>query len=143
MLVIAQRVLTEHGEDVNTFLHLHGPRNDWQWELPADIPNRTPGKPVLEEIRIRGRGRIRSYLDVAVPDGTAPEELLWARTAVFSLVRIGGRVPLMVGAGPFYAQFELEPNLEEAWQQELEILTAAVFSLAQRHATVSQLPQHG
>lgn len=78
MFLVAQRVATPAGEGINAFYHEHGDRPEWVWEPPSGIPDRDPGKIVNQTLQVQGRGRVRSYLEIAAPYGTPARQLYWA-----------------------------------------------------------------
>ncbi len=60
---------SETGESgINAFLHIHG--HDFAWPTePWQLPDTDPGVQVWDHVDVRpGGNRVRSYLDVAMPN---------------------------------------------------------------------------
>lgn len=127
MLIVAQHVVTAEQDGINTYYHEHGPRDDWQWEPPPGVPDEDPGTMVDDHTRVtvRGTGRIRSYLDIAAPDGMPPSQLARVHDIVAAALRAGGQFPLVVVSGPLFVRFEVEGALRHDWRAELRRLLDA------------------
>src|SRR5690606_10257089 len=129
MFLVAQRVITPAGEGINAFYHTHGERPDWVWEPPDGVPDQVPGEMRNQAIQVQGQGRVRSFLDLAAPDGTSRQQLYWAHEAILALGRVGARFPLTVVSGPLFVRFELEFQLRNRWHEELHALLDAGLPL--------------
>jgi hypothetical protein len=130
MFLVAQRVVTPHGEGINAFYHAHGPRPDWVWEPPDGVPDRDPGEVQHQDIQVVGQGRVRSFLDIAAPDGTPVQQLQWAHQALVALAGVGAQFPVIVVSGPIFVRYDLESQLRDEWHAELHALLDAVLPLA-------------
>lgn len=124
MFLVIQHVATAEHDGVNAYIHEHGVRDDWEWEPPPGVPDEDPGRVIdhLTRVTVQGRGRVRSYLDVAAPDGTAASVLTRVHDVVASVLRSGGQFPLVVVSGPIFIRFEVEEALRYDWRAELRRL---------------------
>jgi hypothetical protein len=136
MFVVAQRVVAPEGEGINAFYRAHGAQPDWVWEVPEGIPDGKPGDLKKESIQVRGQGRVRSFLDIAAPDGTSPEQLWWAHHAIVALAGVDARFPLVVVSGPVFVRYDLESQLLGVWHGELHALLDAALALVPGPARV-------
>lgn len=132
MLLVIQRVLTPAGTGINAYLHEHPARGDWVWEVPEDVPDRSPGRRVAEHAPIGGPGRVQSYLDVAVPDGAAEGVLMRVHDLVLAILGVEQHLPLVVKSGPLFVRFYVEASLVEGWHHELHELMEAGGALLRR-----------
>jgi hypothetical protein len=130
MFLIAQHVVTPEGSGINAYYHAHGPRQDWVWQPPENIPDGDPGKLSRSKIEIEGRGRIASYLDIAAPDGTPARNLRWAHNAIAALIGAKAVFPIVVLSGPIFVRYDLELPLRANWHGELHALLDAALALA-------------
>lgn len=130
MFLVAQHVVTPEGSGINAYYHVHGPREDWVWEPPKDVPEADPGELLDSRITVEGQGRIASYLDIAAPDGTPARNLRWAHDAIAALVGANAIFPIVVVSGPMFVRYELEPTLRANWRAELHELLDAALALA-------------
>lgn len=124
MFLVIQHVATAEQDGVNAYIHEHGPRNDWDWEPPRGVPDEDPGVVIdrLTRVTVQGRGRVRSYLDIAAPDGTPVSMLTRVYDVIASVLRAGGQFPLVVVSGPLFVRFEVEEALRYDWRAELRRL---------------------
>lgn len=124
MFLVVQHVATAEHDGVNAYVHEHGVREDWVWEPPAGVPDEDPGRMIdhLTHVTVEGRGRVRSYLDVAAPDGTTVSVLARVHDVVAAVLRSGGQFPLVVVSGPIFMRFEVEAALRQDWRAELRRL---------------------
>lgn len=129
MFLVAQRVVTPQGEGINAFYHTHGPRPEWVWEPPEGIPDRDPGMIQNQAIRVIGQGRVRSFLDIAAPDGTPAPQLQWAHNAIVALAGVGAQFPIVVISGLVFVRYDLEFQLRQNWHPELHQLLDAGLAL--------------
>jgi hypothetical protein len=129
MFLVSQRVVTPGGEGINAFLHGHGPRPDWVWELPAGIPDEDPGQVADQILQVTGQGRVRSFLDIAAPDGTSAHQLQWAHDAIVALGNVGAQFPITVVSGPMFVRYNVELPLRADWHGELHTLLEAALAL--------------
>ncbi len=129
MLLIAQRVVTADSEGINAYQHLHGAREDWSMQPPADIPDGDPGALYSRMVTVTGRGRVVAYLDLAAPDDYPTTELEWALRAVDELMRLDPVLPLCITSGPLLVRFEVEKQRLSGWREELRTLFAACMRL--------------
>jgi len=129
MFLVAQRVITTHGEGINAFYHAHGPRPEWVWEPPDGIPDRDPGEMAQQAINVTGHGRVRSFLDIAAPDGTPAQQLQWVHQAIVALAGVGAQFPIVVISGPVFVRYDVEFQLRESWHPELHQLLDAGLAL--------------
>lgn len=129
MFLIAQHVVTPEGSGINAYYHVHGPREDWVWEPPEDVPDDDPGQLYRSRIEIRGQGRIASYLDIAAPDGIPVPNLRWAHDAIAALIGAKAVFPIVVISGPIFVRYELELPLRANWHEELHVLLDAALAL--------------
>jgi hypothetical protein len=129
MFLVVQRVVIGEAEGLNAYLHEHGERTDWVWELPAGIPVEDPGRLVREAVAMQGRGRVAAFLDIAAPDGAAPADLRWGIDAIARLLEMDASLPLVVSAGPLFVRFELERGRRARWSHELTSLFEAGVAL--------------
>ena len=92
MFLVVQHVAVADQDGINAYCHEHGVREDWQWEPPAGIPDEDPGTVIsaLTRLTVQGLGRVRSYLDVAAPDGTPPSTLSRVHDIITAVLRSGG-----------------------------------------------------
>jgi hypothetical protein len=124
MLLVVQHVATAEQDGINAYCHEHGTRVDWQWEPPPGVPDEDPGTVIerLTRVTVQGRGRVRSYLDVAAPDGAPVSMLSRVHDIVAAVLRSGGQFPLVVVSGPLFVRFEVEEALRYDWRAELRRL---------------------
>jgi hypothetical protein len=127
MLLVVQHVTTAAQSGINAYLHEHGPRTDWQWEPPPGVPDRDPGTVVENRTRVtvQGLGRVRSYLDIAAPDGLPVAQLERVHDILTATLRAGGQFPLVIVSGPLFIRFEVEGALRHDWRAELRRLLDA------------------
>ena len=129
MYLVAQRVKTPGGEGINAYLHEHGVRADWVWSPPDRIPDQDPGQLVNNNVTTTGMGRVRSFLDIAAPDGSTKEQLWWAHDGIVALMRSGATLPLQLTSGTMLVRLEVEFQLQERWHDELHELLDAGLAL--------------
>lgn len=88
------------------------------------MPDQDPGTVVdhLTSVTVTGRGRVRSYLDVAAPDGTPASVLSAVHDFICAVLQSGGQFPLVVVSGPIFSRFEVEEALRHDWRAELRRL---------------------
>lgn len=124
MFLVIQHVATSDQDGINAYCHAHGARDDWEWEPPAGVPDEDPGTLLehLSHVNVTGRGRVRSYLDIAAPDGVPVSMLSGVRLLVVALLSAGARFPLVVVSGPLFVRFEVEEALRHEWRAELRRL---------------------
>jgi hypothetical protein len=124
MLLVVQHVATAEQDGINAYCHEHGVREDWQWEPPAGVPDDDPGTMLehLTRVTVQGRGRVRSYLDIAAPDGSPASILPRVKLMITALLRTGAQFPLILVSGPIFARFEVEEALRHDWRAELRRL---------------------
>jgi hypothetical protein len=124
MFLVVQHVATAEQDGINAYCHEHGTRDDWQWEPPPGVPDEDPGIVLhhLTRVTVQGRGRVRSYLDIAAPDGAPVSILSRVHDVVAAVLRSGGQFPLVVVSGPIFVRFELEGALRYDWRAELRRL---------------------
>lgn len=142
MFLVVQHVATAEQDGVNAYIHEHGVRDDWEWEPPPGIPDEDPGTVIddLTRVTVQGRGRVRSYLDIAAPDGTPASLSSRVHDVVASVLRSGGQFPLVIVSGPIFVRFEVEEALRYDWRAELrrlldvgaELLTARAVAEIRR-----------
>jgi hypothetical protein len=124
MFLVVQHVVTADQDGINAYCHEHGLREDWQWEPPPGVPDQDTGTVVddLTRVTVQGLGRVRSYLDIAAPDGTPASMLSRVHDLVAAVLRSGGQFPLVVVSGPLFVRFEVEEALRYDWRAELRRL---------------------
>jgi hypothetical protein len=133
MYITAQRVAAKDGnQGINVFRHEHG--STWGTTPLVDVPIRSPGKLVDSLERLTpGRNRVRSYLDVVVPDN-AP----WSNIET-ELLQALAREPVQrlpwtsVSESRFFALY-MDPELSASWQRELAALVHAIRVLLRPQA---------
>jgi hypothetical protein len=124
MFLVVQHVATAEQDGINAYCHEHGIREDWQWEPPPGVPDEDPGTMIehLTRVTVQGRGRVRSYLDIAAPDGVPVSILSRVQLIVVAVLGSGAQFPLVVVSGPIFVRFEVEEALRYDWRAELRRL---------------------
>lgn len=72
MFLVVQRVVIGADEGLNAYLHEHGERTDWAWELPSGVPVDDPGRLVREVVAMQGRGRVAAFFSTSPPPMARP-----------------------------------------------------------------------
>ena len=115
-------------QGINAFLYLHGPV-EWNQSELARVPVTNPGRLIDQSISVPpGGNSVRSYLDIAAPDGIRWEDIR------VDLMDFTGQhqtrpLPWSGHAGHCYFQLGLELGLTEHWQRELPKLYRAAQAL--------------
>jgi hypothetical protein len=125
MRLTAQRVrASTGGEGINAFCRLHGP---YEWTVPPE--ELSDGELVNQSISIPpGGNRVRSYLDVIVPDEIPTQEI---RNAVVPFIdRSRGRpLPWARTIGRCTFRFGVEQGLHSSWPEEFRQLLLAALAV--------------
>jgi hypothetical protein len=126
MYVTAHHVVrpASTAEGINAFCYRHGPYI-WVGLPPAGIPDENPGELAVSSVPIPpGGNRVRSYLDIVMPDEVRWDEV---RTAYVAFVSEAQRrdFPWTGVVGRCTFRVGLEQGLAEQWQHELAMLLQA------------------
>ena len=119
---------TTQSEGVNAFLYLHGPLV-WEGAPPSGVPDQDPGTLVAQSLSLQPPGnRVRSYLDIVVPDEAHWEEV---RLGLMDFVGSSQPSPLpwQGQSGRCFFRLGMEGGLSQQWQRELAILYRAAQAL--------------
>lgn len=141
MRITAQRVARGPDEGINAFVYWHG--RDIHADDLMPLLDRDEGTLQVRLIEVEpGGNRVRSYLDVVVPDqATVPQ--IDAVLDSFLHVPVPGALPAVWRKGPAVARFACDEALAPVWARELgellELAGAAVHSLP----SVRAVPRYG
>lgn len=128
MYLTAQRVVrTSTGETgINAFFHEHGRRS---WNEPP-VPENDPGKLVSDRITVAPPGnRVRSYIDIVAPDGTAATELFSAFAKFLARQTKGAPLPWIATIGACLFRVGMDGSLAKTWRAELVALVVEAIKL--------------
>lgn len=141
MRITAQRVVRGTDEGINAFVYWHG--RDIETDDPAAQLDRDDGTLQVRLIEVEpGGNRVRSYVDVVVPDqATVPQ--IDAVLDSFLHVPVPSALPATWRKGSAVARFACDEALAPVWRRELgellELAGAAVHSLP----SVRAVPRYG
>lgn len=130
MYLTAHRVAspTTQREGVNAFVYRHMGQA-WEHLSPAEVPQRNPGVLQASSISLPPAGnRVRSYLDVVIPDDVRWDEL-HAGLMEFVARRQTTPLPWSGESRSGYFRIGMERALSPSWQKELAILYRAAQAL--------------
>lgn len=140
MRITAQRVVRADDEGINAFVYWHG--RDIEAD-PVALLDRDEGTLQVRLIEVEpGGNRVRSYLDIVVPDqATVPQ--IDAVLDSFLHVPVPAALPATWRKGSAVARFACDEALAPVWERELgellELARAAVHSLP----SVRAVPRYG
>lgn len=125
MYLTAQRVVSPSSgaTGVNAYCYIHG----FDWTSPPDsILDALPNEPSSEHIEVPPPGnRVRSYLDIAVPDSASAEEL----SEAFHAFVAAHREQELPWCGVYKRcafRLGMEQSLASSWRAEVAALLRAV-----------------
>lgn len=130
MLLTAQHVAkpSTGDEGVNVYSYHHGPYV-WHGLPPDGIPDQNPGVLVYQSISVDPPGnRVRSYLDVVAPDGTAWTEIRQAFVTFISRNQ-RNQLPWIDVVGRCWFRINMDLGLAASWHREVADLYHAVAGI--------------
>lgn len=131
MRITAQRVVRGTDEGINAFVYWHG--RDIEADDPLALLDREEGTLQVRLIEVEpGGNRVRSYLDVVVPDQASLQQVDTILDS-FAHMPVPAALPAQWRKGPAAARFACDELLVAVWEREigelLELARAAVHSL--------------
>lgn len=117
MLLTAQRVTSGEKQGVNAFLYWHG--RDILADDPFLLLDADPGTLQLRMVELDpGGNRVRSYLDVVIPD-QATRAQVEAALDVLERAPRPDAVPALIHVGGGAARISMDAGLAPIWQEEV------------------------
>lgn len=141
MRITAQRVARSSNEGINAFVYWHG--RDIGADHPVARLDREEGTLQVRLIEVKpGGNRVRSYLDVIVPDqATVPQ--VDAALDSFLHVPIPTALPATWRKGAAAARFACDESLAPVWGRELAELVELAQTALHSLPSVRAVPRYG